>query len=97
MNTQDYQAELKAAQAKVKELGLKREQLVGDERVEASKVEQMLAKLKDLGVDASTMDLAALRKMQAEEQEKLSSGMATLQSQIAQAEAVLAEYEKVKE
>jgi hypothetical protein len=93
----DFKAELTAAQAKVKSLAALREKLAEDERAEASRVDQAIGQLKALGVEnAAELSIEDLRKLQASEQAKLVTNMDALQTQIAEAEGVMADYEAVQ-
>jgi hypothetical protein len=92
----DIQAELKAAQNSVKSLAIKRERLIGDLRVEEAKVTQTVATLKELGIEnADKLSVADLKKASEKTHAELIVNLDTLKAQIAQAEAVMVEYEEV--
>lgn len=88
--------DLKAAQARVKEIGDKRQQLLRDASVEEHKVNEALAKLKELGVDgADKLQIADLVALRDQTQAAVEADLAKVKTQIAEADAVMAEYESV--
>lgn len=96
MAIRDFQAELKAAQTSVQALGRKREKLVGDAAVEESRVKQAVDQLTALGIEnADKLTVAQLTKLREQSQAELEANLTTLQTQIAQAEKVMSEYEAV--
>lgn len=93
----DFQTELKTAQASVKALGTKREKLIGDARVEESKVTQATEALKGLGIaDADKLTVDQLKKLREKSQSELETNLDTLKTQITAAETVVTEYEAVQ-
>lgn len=92
----DFQAELKAAQNRVKELGSKRERLIGDLRVEEARVAQTAATLRALGfTNADKMSLAELNAAHDKIQAELALNLDALKAQILEAQSVMAEYEAI--
>jgi hypothetical protein len=90
----NFQVELKNAQTKVKELGQVRDKLVGDSRVEQSKVKQALEALKTLGIEnADKLTVEQLSALRDSTQKDLETNLDSLATQIAQGEALTREYE----
>src|SRR5258708_6764043 len=90
----DFQAELKKAQASVKELGAKRDKLVGDSRAEEIRVNTAIEQLKALGIEnADKLTVADLTKLREKTQADLESNLDVLSTQITQGEALMKEYE----
>jgi hypothetical protein len=90
----DFQQELKKAQQAVKNIGAKRDELVGDARVEEAKVNTAVEQLKALGIEnAASLSVADLTNLREQTQKELESNLDVLQSQITQGEALVKEYE----
>lgn len=87
---------MRQVQSEVKVIDERRQVLLREQSVAEHRVSEAIAKLKELGVenagDLNVADLAALRD---KTREALTQNLATVRSQIAEANKVFAEYEAV--
>jgi F0F1-type ATP synthase membrane subunit b/b' len=92
----DFQSELKAAQSAVKTLATRREQLVGDARVEESRVKAAIEALQGLEVpNPHKLTVVQLQALKETSGKNLEKHLDTLKTQIADAQALMAEYDSV--
>jgi hypothetical protein len=90
----DLQQELKKAQQSVKDLGAKRDKLVGDSRVEETRVNTAIDQLKALGIEnAASLSVEELTQLREQTQADLESNFDVLTAQIVAGEALMQEYE----
>jgi len=94
--TRDFQSELKTAQAAVKTLAARREQLVGDARVEESRVKSALEALQGLEVpNPHKLTVAQLQQLKDKSGRDLETHLDALQKKIADAQSLMAEYDLI--
>jgi hypothetical protein len=94
----DIQEQLRLAQAKVKALSSRRDQVIRDAGIEEQKLQHLYESLRQLGVsDPEALSEDKLRELAALTQKDLEENLRGLADALARGEALLKEYESLQQ
>ena len=94
----DIQEQLRLAQAKVKALSSRRDQVISDAGIEEQKLQHLYESLRQLGVsDPEALSEDKLRELAALTQRELEENLRGLAGALAKGEALLKEYESLQQ
>ena len=94
----DIQEQLRLAQAKVKALSSRRDQVIRDAGIEEQKLQHLYESLRQLGVsDPEALSEDKLRELAALTQKDLEENLRGLADALAKGEALLKEYENLQQ
>lgn len=94
----NIQEQLKEAQAKVKSLAAKRDQIIRDAGIEEQKLQQVYDNLKQLGIDSpESLSKGDLESLAEATRIRLLGEMNSLMDAIAVGEGLLKDYEKIQQ
>ena len=94
----DIQEQLRLAQAKVKALSSRRDQVIRDAGIEEQKLQHLYESLRQLGVnDPEALSEDKLRELVALTQKDLEENLRGLADALAKGEALLKEYESLQQ
>ena len=98
MSEDNIQEQLRLAQAKVKVLAGKRDQIIRDAGVEEQKLQQVHDNLRQLGIESpESLSKEDLQRLVEVTKEKLAAEMRGLAEALSEGEALLQEYEKAQQ